>query len=166
MTGPTLAGGIGAAAARYPTADAIVDDHGALTYRRLWTQSDAVARALRDAGVGEGSVVGLLHRNHRGFVISLVAAAKVGADIVYLNTGFAGPQLADVVRIAQLQNEGASMAGPLRARVAELRNAYLLRTREENVKITQRMDVLQMLPVTAILAVFIAAPLLNLMLGA
>lgn len=76
------------------------------------------------------------------------------------------PQLADVARIAQLQNEGASMAGPLRARVAELRNAYLLRTREENVKITQRMDIIQMLPVTAILIVFIAAPLLNLMLGA
>jgi len=97
-TGPTLAGGIGAAAARYPTANAVIDDHGAMTYRRMWSHSDGVARAMREAGVGEGSVVGLLHRNHRGFVISLVAAAKVGADIVYLNTGFAGPQLADVVQ--------------------------------------------------------------------
>ena len=30
-------------------------------------------------------------------MLSLLAAAKVGADIVYLNTWFAGPQLADVV---------------------------------------------------------------------
>lgn len=97
LTGPTLAGGIAAAAARYPQADAVIDDDGALTYARLWRLSDGVARALRRVGVGEDSVVGLLHRNHRGFVISLLAAAKVGADIVYLNTGFAGPQLADVV---------------------------------------------------------------------
>ena len=31
------------------------------------------------------------------FVTAVLAAAKVGADIVYLNTSFAGPQLADVV---------------------------------------------------------------------
>ena len=41
--------------------------------------------------------MGILARNHRGFVSSVVAAAKLGTDIVYLNTGFAGPQLADVV---------------------------------------------------------------------
>ena len=39
----------------------------------------------------------MLARNHRGFVVSVVAAAKLGADVVYLNTGFAAPQLADVV---------------------------------------------------------------------
>lgn len=97
LTGPTLAGGVAMAAARYPTANAVVDDDGAMTYGRLWTLSDGVARALRRAGVQEGSTIGLLHRNHRGFLISLLAAAKLGADIVYLNTGFAGPQLADVV---------------------------------------------------------------------
>jgi fatty-acyl-CoA synthase len=36
-------------------------------------------------------------RNHRGFVDTTVAAAKLGADIVYLNTAFAGPQLVDVL---------------------------------------------------------------------
>lgn len=97
LTGPTLAGGVAMAAARYPTAHAIIDDDGPLTYGRLWALSDGVARTLRRDGVGEDAVVGLLHRNHRGFLISLVAAAKLGADIVYLNTGFAGPQLADVV---------------------------------------------------------------------
>ena len=46
---------------------------------------------------GRARTVGILARNHRGFVIAVVAAAKLGADIVHLNTGFAGPQLADVV---------------------------------------------------------------------
>ena len=36
-------------------------------------------------------------RNHRGFVDATVAAAKLGADLLYLNTAFAGPQLVDVL---------------------------------------------------------------------
>ena len=35
-------------------------------------------------------------RNHRGFVDASVAVSKLGGDLVYLNTGFAAPQLADV----------------------------------------------------------------------
>lgn len=87
-----------AAAARYPDAPAIVDDHGSITYAELWHRSHALAAALRESGLGEGSTVGLLGRNHRAFVESLVATALSGADLVLLNTGFAPPQLADVVR--------------------------------------------------------------------
>jgi fatty-acyl-CoA synthase len=36
-------------------------------------------------------------RNHRGFVDATIATAKLGADILYLNTAFAGPQLVDVL---------------------------------------------------------------------
>ena len=36
-------------------------------------------------------------RNHRGFVDAIVATAKLGADILLLNTAFAGPQLVDVL---------------------------------------------------------------------
>ena len=36
-------------------------------------------------------------RNHRGFIDASIAAAKLGADILYLNTAFAGPQLVDVL---------------------------------------------------------------------
>jgi fatty-acyl-CoA synthase len=95
--GPTMAGGIAAATARYPTAPALIDEEGSLSYCDLWVVSDAVARGLRARGVGPTSTVGILALNHRGFVISVVAAAKLGTDVVYLNTGFAGPQLADVV---------------------------------------------------------------------
>jgi acyl-CoA synthetase (AMP-forming)/AMP-acid ligase II len=94
--GPTLAGGLAGATARYPQAIAIADEEGDLTYRDLWTRSDALARGLQDGGIGPGRAVGILARNHRGFVMSVVAASKLGADLVFLNTGFAGPQLADV----------------------------------------------------------------------
>jgi fatty-acyl-CoA synthase len=36
-------------------------------------------------------------RNHRGFVDACVATAKLGADLLLLNTAFAGPQLVDVL---------------------------------------------------------------------
>ena len=95
--GPTLAGGIAAATARYPRAAALIDDVGPLSYGDLWAASDGIARALRDRSIGPGTTIGILARNGRSFVLSMVAAAKLGADVVYLNTGFAGPQLADVV---------------------------------------------------------------------
>lgn len=84
------------AVARYPRATAIVDDDGTISAHGLWSASDALARELQRRGVGDESVVGLLARNSRWFAISMLAAAKLGADVVFLNTGFAGPQLADV----------------------------------------------------------------------
>ena len=37
-------------------------------------------------------------RNHRGFIEVTLAAAKLGASALYLNTMFAGPQLVEVTR--------------------------------------------------------------------
>ena len=42
--------------------------------------------------------VGLLARNSRWFVLSATALSRLGASVLYMNTGFAGPQLADVMR--------------------------------------------------------------------
>jgi fatty-acyl-CoA synthase len=95
--GPTLAGTVAAAGARYPHAAAVIDEHGALSYRQLWKTSSEVARELRRRDLGEGTTIGVLSANGRGFAVAMVAAAGIGADIVYLNTGFAGPQLGDVV---------------------------------------------------------------------
>jgi fatty-acyl-CoA synthase len=61
-------------------------------------RTDAIACGLARLGVGEGDAIGLMARNHRGFVEAAVAAAKLGADVLLLNTAFAAPQLADVVR--------------------------------------------------------------------
>jgi acyl-CoA synthetase (AMP-forming)/AMP-acid ligase II len=56
-----------------------------------------------DRGIGPGSRVGLLARNHAGFVECLVAVAATGADLTLLNTGFAAPQLAEVVAAEGLE---------------------------------------------------------------
>ena len=49
-------------------------------------------------GIGHGDGVGIMCRNHRGFIEATLAAAKLGASALYLNTMFAGPQLAEVTR--------------------------------------------------------------------
>jgi fatty-acyl-CoA synthase len=95
--GRGLAGLAAAAAARYPSRAAIVDDDGPVTYAELWNSAHRVADALRADGAGPGTGVGVLCRNHRGFVIGCLAATISGADLILLNPGFAAPQLADVV---------------------------------------------------------------------
>ena len=94
-TGP--AGGFAALAARCPQQVGLIDDLGELTWGELHRRSNSLARALSEQGVGEGDSVAVLCRNHRGFIDASVAIAKLGADIVYLNTSFGGPQLADVL---------------------------------------------------------------------
>ena len=100
--GTSIAGLVAGAAARYPDRVAIIDEHGSTDYRTLWRRSQAIAAALAARGVGPGVRVGLLARNHRGFVEATTAVAATGADLVLLNTGFAGPQLADVVTHEQI----------------------------------------------------------------
>jgi fatty-acyl-CoA synthase len=91
-----FAGAVKIAARRDPSALGLVDERGELTFEQLDRRSNALARAWRDAGHGEGDVIGLLCRDHRGLLDSMFACAKLGARAVLLNTGFAGHQLADV----------------------------------------------------------------------
>ncbi|MFB9314030.1 AMP-binding protein [Nocardioides plantarum] len=94
-TGP--AGGFTSLALRVPDQVGIVDELGELTWGELHARSNSLAHALRDLGVGEGDGVAIMCRNHRGFVDASIAVAKLGADIIYLNTAFAGPQLVEVL---------------------------------------------------------------------
>jgi fatty-acyl-CoA synthase len=91
-----LGGAIAIAAIRHGDRPGLTDERGTLTFAELDARSDALACALRDRGLREGDGVGILCRNHRGFLDSTFGVAKVGARILYLNTDFAGPQLRDV----------------------------------------------------------------------
>lgn len=79
-------------AARWPHRIAIVDDDGAITYAQLHRRVAAVAAALEGAGS-----IAVLGRNHRCVVEAALAAGRLGADLLLLNTDFAGPQLAEVL---------------------------------------------------------------------
>jgi acyl-CoA synthetase (AMP-forming)/AMP-acid ligase II len=85
-------------AERFPDEPMIVDELGTLTFSEVHTRTNALAHALSDAGIVEGDGVGIMCRNHRGFVEATVAVSKLGANSLLLNTAFAGPELTDVVK--------------------------------------------------------------------
>ena len=95
--GPGPAGGFASLAIREPDRVGIVDELGEVTFGQMQARSNALARAFAAMGVGEGDGVAIMARNHRGFIDATNAAAKLGADILYLNTAFAGPQLREVL---------------------------------------------------------------------
>lgn len=93
-----LAGELRQAAARSPKRVAIVDDQrGRVTYGELLDRSMRTSEALRAKGFRPGDKLGLLARNHVGAVEIMTGASAIGVDLVLLNTGLSGGQLAGVV---------------------------------------------------------------------
>ena len=93
-----IAGAAKVAAGRDSTAVGLVDELGPVTFAQLDTRSNALARAFAARGLGPESVIALLARDHRGAVETMIAASKLGARLLLMNTGFAKPQLVDVAR--------------------------------------------------------------------
>jgi len=96
--GPTPAGGYTASAQRYGDDIAVIDELGTLTFRDIDERTNALAHGLAANGVCEGDGVGLMCRNHRGFIESVIACSKLGANVLFLNTAFSGPQLCEVAQ--------------------------------------------------------------------
>jgi fatty-acyl-CoA synthase len=96
--GTSLATGVLVGAVRHPDRTMLVDELGELTYREVDARSNALANALSSEGITAGDRVGLMCRDHRGFVEAAVALAKLGADTLLLNTSFSAPQLTEVCR--------------------------------------------------------------------
>src|SRR5262245_41372623 len=86
--------GFAAAAQRCPNNPGLVDELGTMTWRQLDQRSDAFAAALRNmrsgarksdvAAVAAPKTIGIMCRNHRGFVEALIAANRIGADVLLL----------------------------------------------------------------------------------
>jgi acyl-CoA synthetase (AMP-forming)/AMP-acid ligase II/carbon monoxide dehydrogenase subunit G len=96
--GRSPAAGYIAMAQQYPDEPSVVDELGTLSFREVDERSNRLAHSLSDEGIKEGDGVAVMCRNHRGFIDATVALSKLGADSLYLNTAFAGPQLTEVVK--------------------------------------------------------------------
>ena len=124
-----LAGAVHAHAAQDPDRIALIDERGALTYLELEEQSNALVHAWQaeEIGmeIGADSTIGAMCRNHRGLVLTMLAAGKSGARLVLMNTGFGRRQLADVaeregVRHFVFDSEFAGVADALSTDVTQL----------------------------------------------
>jgi fatty-acyl-CoA synthase len=68
-----------------------------LTFAEVHQRSDRLARALADRGVSESTKIAVLSRNHRGPIELAASAAKLGADVVLLNTSLSAHTIGEVL---------------------------------------------------------------------
>jgi fatty-acyl-CoA synthase len=84
-------------AALTPARRALVFEEEAWTYAELNRRVNALAHALRDLGVRHGDRIAYLDLNHPTFLLTLFAAAKLGAIHVPLNFRLTAPELSYII---------------------------------------------------------------------
>ncbi|WP_223162705.1 AMP-binding protein [Nocardioides antri] len=122
--GPHATTGFALAANRRPDGTGLVDERGSLTWQEIQDRADALAVGLAAQGDAPTSVA-ILCRNHRGFVDAFLAAGRLGVPALLLNTGFSGPQLAEVLEREQstlivYDEEFAGLVADARSRIPAL----------------------------------------------
>ncbi|ANS78090.1 Long-chain-fatty-acid--CoA ligase [Serinicoccus hydrothermalis] len=78
---------------RDPDGDALLHDGRVWSARELDEAADALAAALREAGIGPGDRVGILLQNVPTAVVTLLAAWRCGAIVPLLNPMYHGREL-------------------------------------------------------------------------
>jgi acyl-CoA synthetase (AMP-forming)/AMP-acid ligase II len=96
-----------------PDGEFLVTDDERLGFAEADVQSQALADALLASGVGKGTRVGILFPNCAQWIISWLAAARIGALTVPLSTFAPGAELARLLRHTDIQVVlmGRSIAG-------------------------------------------------------
>ncbi len=93
------------AALSSPNHTAILDASGSATWAELDRRTDTLAAELAEMLTGKvAPTVALMARNSIPFAEVVIATGKLGGRLILLNTGFSGPQLAEVI-----QREGADL---------------------------------------------------------
>ncbi len=99
-TAPTL---VGSGAARFGDGLLILRGPQRLSYAEAERRSARLARGLIASGLGKGSRVGVLLPNGPDWVVSWLAATRIGAVVIPLSTFYTQPELAWVMGHADIQ---------------------------------------------------------------
>lgn len=84
------------AALRHGERPAIADELGVISFVEFDEQINRLTNAMRAMGLGPGSSVGVLCRNHRMPMIVAFAASRLGMNGIWLNTAFSARQADEV----------------------------------------------------------------------
>ena len=99
-----------------PDQAAVIDADGPVSWRDLDRRTNAVARGFAELGLETGERIGILCRNGVPLVESMVAAVKLGAHALLLNTSFSSAELEGVLererpRVLVYDEEFAGLVG-------------------------------------------------------
>ncbi|RYE77434.1 MAG: AMP-binding protein, partial [Myxococcales bacterium] len=138
LLGDTIGECLRRTAANFPDREALVvrwQGYRA-TYRALWEQTSDVARGLMGLGVQKGDRVGIWSPNRWEWVVTQLAAARVGAILVNLNPAYRTAEIEYALRQsgtsvlvlagAFRQSDYAAMLAEVRPRLPELREAIVI----------------------------------------
>ena len=77
--------GFAITAQRCPDRPGLIDELGTLTWLQVDLRANALAAGLQTLGE-PARTVGIMCRNHRGFVAALLAADRIGVDVLLLTS--------------------------------------------------------------------------------
>ena len=138
LLGETIGENLRRTVARFGARDALVVPHQdyRATYDELWEQVGAAARAFLAHGVGMGDRVGIWAPNRYEWVVTQLAAARIGAILVTINPAFESRELAYALQKAGVSvlvlargHRGAdyvSMLAEVRGSCPDLRHSIVL----------------------------------------
>ncbi|HEY1273260.1 MAG TPA: AMP-binding protein [Thermoleophilaceae bacterium] len=138
LLGETIGATLRRTVERFGDSDALVVRHQdyRATYRELWRQVDAAARALMARGVRKGDRVGIWAPNRHEWVVTQFATARVGAILVTINPAYKEAELEYALRKAGVsllvmargfrQADYVAMLAAVRPRCPELRETIVL----------------------------------------
>ncbi len=90
-------------ASEYSDRELIVLNDQRLSYRAAEEQSRGMARSMLAAGIGKGTRVGILMPNGPDFVVAFLAATRIGALLIPMNTFYKPKELAFVMHHADVE---------------------------------------------------------------
>lgn len=90
-------------AALYGDRELLVYEGQRITYAEAEARSAQLARGLLAVGVTKGARLGLLMPNSPDFLVSLLAAARIGALVIPINTFFKSTELGRLLRHADIE---------------------------------------------------------------
>lgn len=106
-----------------PTAVAVVDENGSLTYRELDARANGVARSLRADGLVSGDLVGIHVPRSTDTIVAMLGALKAGATYVPLDPSYPVDHLTALIEgatIGTVISTGGATGLPPHLRVLDI----------------------------------------------
>ncbi len=133
------------AAIRHGELPAIADELGMISFAEFEDQICRLTNAMRAKGLGPGSSVGVLCRNHRMPLIVAFAASRLGMNGIWLNTAFSGRQAREVasregVELLIYDEELTEVAAEIEPRYGRLVTATADRDADELAQLIASAD--------------------------
>jgi len=88
------------AAERWPNNPAVHDEHGTISFKQLFIETEELRDHLLKAGVREGMGVGVMAANGRNFIIGIFAAVGCGAAVMPMSPQLKQPEVDDILNDA------------------------------------------------------------------